>query len=203
MICWSFMGCSTSIFGGYGSGIGEGFEVSVKSPESKFDRKAVHDAVRSHLKHFESGTLNDQIRIFYSGKKNKMNKTREEKYVAFTLHKQNIDTSAAIYKISRSINKRPNDFFVAGNKDKRGVTTQLVVCRKLAVDHLMRFRLGKNWPTNIEVCCFKVEKEGLHIGDLYGNRFKLALRIFSSGNIDEAEIKASIQKCNDRRREVG
>lgn len=72
---------------------------------------------------FESNTKDDKIIISYTGKKNKKLKSKEESQVQFTLHKHFIDTSMAINRLTKILNKKPNDFNVAGNKDKRGITT--------------------------------------------------------------------------------
>lgn len=147
--------------------------------------------VRECLPFFESQTKEEYILVFYSGKKNKKFKSKAEGQVSFTLHKYFIDTQSAISRMSKCLNKRPNDFNVAGNKDKRGITTQLVYCKKLSVEHSMRIRLGKSWPENIEISNFKENANQLHIGDLYGNQFKIALRVFNSPEIDAQDISNS------------
>lgn len=40
--------------------------------------------------------------------------------------KSNIDTPGAIFKLSKIMNLNPKMFAVAGLKDKRGITTQMV-----------------------------------------------------------------------------
>lgn len=40
--------------------------------------------------------------------------------------KSNIDTPGAIFKLSKILNVNPKLFNVAGLKDKRGITTQMV-----------------------------------------------------------------------------
>jgi len=156
-------------------------------------RKQLHECVRECLPLFESQTKNDKVVIAYSGKKNKKFKSRQEGQLKFTLHKSFIDTQSAINMLARKLNKKPNDFFVAGNKDKRGVTTQQVYCGKLSVDHLMRNRLGKNWPENIEIGNFEEGAQPLHLGDHYGNRFKIALRMFNSKGLTFLDLQKRVE----------
>lgn len=160
-------------------------------PTDKIKRRQIHEAVRECLPQFDSTTRDDKIVVMFSGKRNKKYKSKAETQVTFTLHKKFVDTQTAISRISKFWNKRPNDFFVAGNKDKRGITTQLVFCRKLSVYHAMRIRLGKSWPDNIDISNFKENAQQLRIGDLYGNHFKLALRIFNSEGISDADLETS------------
>ena len=40
--------------------------------------------------------------------------------------KSNIDTPGAIYKLSKIMGLNPKMFHIAGLKDKRGITTQMV-----------------------------------------------------------------------------
>lgn len=154
-------------------------------------RKRLHETVRECLKNFESFTKGDIIIVSFSGKKNKLFKGKADVQYTFTLHKQFIDTQNAINRIAKLNNKKPNDFNIAGNKDKRGVTTQKVFCKKLSVDHIMRVRLGKAWPTNMEISNFEVASKPIQVGDLYGNQFKIALRIFDCQSITPEEISHS------------
>lgn len=136
--------------------------------------------VRSCLPMFESETKESHILVFYSGKRNKKFKSKADCQASFTLHKYFIDTQNAINRISKLLNKKPNDFNVAGNKDKRGVTTQRVFCKKLSVDHAMKIRMSKSWPENVDISNFKEGADPIHIGDLYGNQFKVVLRLFNA-----------------------
>lgn len=154
-------------------------------------RKQLHEAVRECLPQFESLTKDDKVIVSFSGKKNKRFKSKAETQHTFTLHKWFIDTQSAINKIARLNNKKPNDFNIAGNKDKRGVTIQTVYCKKLTVDHIMQIRLGKAWPENMEISNFEIAAKPLQIGDLYGNQFKIALRVFDSQGISAAELEKS------------
>ena len=153
----------------------------------------MHEIVRECLPRFESFTKDGKLIVEYTGKKNKKIKKKEECSLLFTLHKKHIDTQMAVQKVSKLVNKRPNDFTTAGIKDKRGVTTQRVWCRKLTSDHLMRQRVGKNWPDELEVSDFVEGAKQLHVGDLYGNQFKLVLRMFGSSEANHVEVKKRLQ----------
>ncbi len=140
---------------------------------------------------FESETRDNKINISFSGKKNKRFKSKAESQVTFTMHKWFVDTQTAISRISKLLCKRPNDFGVAGNKDKRGITTQKVYCRKLNVDHAMRIRISKSWPDNIDISNFIEGGSQIHIGDLMGNKFTLALRMFNQNELTETDLQNS------------
>lgn len=155
-------------------------------------RKKLHETVRECLPNFESFTKDDILVVNFAGRKNKVFKGKADQQYTFTLHKHFIDTQNAINRIAKLNNKKPNDFNIAGNKDKRGVTTQRVFCKKLSVDHLMRVRLGKAWPNNLEISNFELATKPIQVGDLYGNQFKIALRVFDSPGLSQDEISLSL-----------
>ncbi len=50
----------------------------------------------------------------------------KHKYIYFTLFKSNIDTTQALFKLSKILGVSQKLFGSAGLKDKRGVTTQRI-----------------------------------------------------------------------------
>lgn len=55
----------------------------------------------------------------------------------------------------------------------------------------MRMKLSKNWPDNIDVSNFQECSSALRIGDLFGNQFTIALRIFNQHALTEADLQHS------------
>lgn len=84
----------------------------------------------------------------------------------------------ALNILSKALNKKSGNFFFCGTKDKRGDTVQKVVAKGLGKKELANKLLNeKNWKfSNIFVSNIKEVKECTNLGDLYGNRFSLAIR---------------------------
>ena len=95
------------------------------------------------------------------------------RYCRFTLHKSNVDTSAAVASLARAVGVKHSHFSFAGTKDKRGVTLQ-----RCAVHRVSAERLGKTNGriTGVRVGDFEYAREPLFLGDLQGNHFTITLR---------------------------
>ena len=93
----------------------------------------------------------------------------------FVLHKRNLDSASALDTVARFLGLPRNLLHVAGTKDKRGVTSQLVTAfkvdatRLLSVKHVLAER-------GIFVGNFGYVAETLSLGELWGNRFSVVLR---------------------------
>jgi tRNA pseudouridine13 synthase len=59
----------------------------------------------------------------------------------------------------------------AGTKDKRGNTTQMISVRKLNADNVAKAYTRNIWTGN-----YVYKDFSLKLGDLKGNRFRIALR---------------------------
>lgn len=59
----------------------------------------------------------------------------------------------------------------AGTKDKRGNTTQMISIRKLNADKVAKTYARNMWTGN-----YIYKDSNLKLGDLKGNRFRIALR---------------------------
>lgn len=68
---------------------------------------------------------------------------------------------------------KPGRISIAGTKDKRAVTTQRVCIFKLAPKQIVAIT-SRN--PKVSVGNFKIRKEQLKLGDLYGNRFSIVIR---------------------------
>lgn len=94
-------------------------------------------------------------------------------YVHFLVYKECTDTLEACYKISDCLKMHSSFFNYAGVKDRRAKTTQWFSVRKIEPWKLiMKTKPLKN--IRIGNICFK--NEPLKLGQLKGNKFRMALR---------------------------
>lgn len=119
--------------------------------------------------------------------------------VQFVLWKRSRDTNDAIISLSKVMYIPPASFSYAGTKDKRAVTTQLVQVPYVSESvfaHANRKLLG---PPGRHPCLLignvkAAKKSRLHLGDLLGNRFTLALRdVLLANDADEANIRSAVK----------
>ncbi|GFY90686.1 pseudouridine synthase family protein [Actinidia rufa] len=177
--------------------------------------EAVHNFFKEHFKFFVTDTVDGPdtsskcIRVWFNaggnngtGRKSKKRKDRGnkpcddrgsdswpehlDKFLRFHLYKENKDTQEALGLIGKMLGIQPRSFGFAGTKDKRSVSTQRVTVFKQRASRLaaLNERL-----IGIKVGDFCHVKEGLLLGQLYGNRFTITLR----GVVADSEdtIKAS------------
>jgi tRNA pseudouridine13 synthase len=82
----------------------------------------------------------------------------------------------AVHYIGKKLRKIGKCFQVAGNKDKRGITTQRVTILRANPELLIRFQRAKDWDKKMQVGGFERVQKPLRLGQLSGNRFSVALR---------------------------
>ncbi|PSS26725.1 Multisubstrate pseudouridine synthase [Actinidia chinensis var. chinensis] len=198
------------------SGVKDSLSPVILSPSSdKSHRTAVHNFFKEHFKFFVTDTVDGPdtsskcIRVWFNaggnngtGRKSKKRKDRGnkpcddrgsdswpehlDKFLRFHLYKENKDTQEALGLIGKMLGIQPRSFGFAGTKDKRSVSTQRVTVFKQRASRLaaLNERL-----IGIKVGDFCHVKEGLLLGQLYGNRFTITLR----GVVADSEdtIKAS------------
>lgn len=111
------------------------------------------------------------------------------KFLKFVLYKENMDTGIAINQLQRQSGKqRKLRIGYAGNKDKRGVTSQFVTAPANTPIHLLckcndynsKSQGGGNTKDSgvsvLRVGNFQYVENDLRLGSLQGNRFEVALR---------------------------
>eukprot|EP00930_Biecheleria_cincta_P055608 TRINITY_DN4191_c0_g2_i2.p1 TRINITY_DN4191_c0_g2~~TRINITY_DN4191_c0_g2_i2.p1 ORF type:complete len:811 (+),score=196.03 TRINITY_DN4191_c0_g2_i2:36-2468(+) len=97
-------------------------------------------------------------------------------YLYFRLHKENCDTGEAVSSIARCVGRSPKQFTFAGTKDKRAITVQMVCAHRLPDDQLRRTVSHKNWDPRLRISSLEYRPARLRLGQLAGNRFRVALR---------------------------
>lgn len=99
-----------------------------------------------------------------------------EEYTYFILHKENIDTIQATLLIANAMKMKPSNFVYAGTKDKRAKTSQWVCVKKLEPSRIFG---STQRIQNIHVGNFCFKPNTIKLGDLKGNRFRIAVRQLS------------------------
>lgn len=108
-------------------------------------------------------------------------------YTYFVVHKENIDTMKAALVLSQNLKCRPNNLTYAGTKDKRAKTSQLFCIRKRHPETIVQ---AASRVPNVFVGNFEFREHTLRLGQLKGNRFRIALRnVTAPDEIVKASMK--------------
>jgi len=163
--------------------------------EDRAKRTAVHTLIKKHFLALDTSTEAKRI-VATRGKREVRDRSWPKgrpKYLQFTLYKENMDTAFAVQMISRRLGLRPDNISNAGNKDKRAITTQRMTALRVDADKLA----GINGRINGVIVgdCSYVDKPML-LGDLYGNRFELAVR--DIGPVPEAVVASSVAALQEK-----
>lgn len=94
------------------------------------------------------------------------------KFIEFVLWKYNMESMSAVKHLAKSIGAKEKQFGMAGNKDKRGITTQKLTTFSNFLPKLRSFRNDDS----VKIGHFKYTDSDIGIGDLKGNRFTIILR---------------------------
>ncbi|XP_049412425.1 multisubstrate pseudouridine synthase 7 [Solanum stenotomum] len=189
--------------------------IVLSSSSDKSHRTAIHNFFKERLKFLVTDTVDgveDQskcVRVRLNndrnngrGRSSRKRKDRDDKrydsrgsdswpghlgkFLRFHLFKENKDTQEALNVIAKMLGVQLRSFGFAGTKDKRAVSIQRVTVFKQQASKLAA--LNKRL-IGIKVGDFCHVKEGLLLGQLYGNRFTITLRGVSAESEDI--IKAS------------
>ncbi|XP_075163928.1 pseudouridine synthase 7 [Haematobia irritans] len=123
--------------------------------------------------HLGKGEDKKFIRVMKPKGRDRNRWTFPEEYVHFIVHKENLDTSEVAVSMANKLNLRPSQVNYCGTKDKRAKTTQKFCIKKRtprqivgSIKHMYGVKIGN----------FEFQKEVLKLGQLKGNRFRIALR---------------------------
>lgn len=153
---------------------------------SKEHRTAVHRFLsRRFGKLVETKTFTDQgddgktcicVRLRARGKKRTADDCRQEEiYTAFTLCKENLETLEAISYMAAELGVLPSDFTYAGIKDKRAITYQSMVVKKVTPDRL-RAKAADLERRGIRLFAIRSVNAPMKLGQLRGNHFDIVIR---------------------------
>jgi tRNA pseudouridine13 synthase len=93
------------------------------------------------------------------------------KFACFWMTKKDLSTLQALEDIASELKISLKLFSVAGNKDKRAITTQLI-----AVDEKLKDVVGRTFLPNITLSFAGFSDSPLHLGDLSHNHFDIVVR---------------------------
>ncbi|CAB1435377.1 unnamed protein product [Pleuronectes platessa] len=153
--------------------------------DDKDHRTAVHHFLsRRFGKLVETKSFSDQgstaisVRLRERGRPKKRSsdeRKEEEVYTAFTLHKENLETLEAISYMAAALGVLPSDFTYAGIKDKRAITYQTMVVKKVSPQRLKEKR-AEFEKRGMRLTQVRSVSEPLRLGRLQGNHFDLVVR---------------------------
>ncbi|XP_065361113.1 pseudouridylate synthase 7 homolog [Calliphora vicina] len=113
------------------------------------------------------------IRVMKSKGRDRNKWTFPEEYVHFLVHKENLDTSEVAASIANKLNLRPSQVNYCGTKDRRAKTTQKFCIKKRTPRQIVG---TVKFLNGVTIGNFEFNKNVLKLGDLKGNRFRIALR---------------------------
>ncbi|XP_070785223.1 pseudouridylate synthase PUS7L [Enoplosus armatus] len=153
--------------------------------DSKEHRTAVHHFLsRRFGKLVETKSFNDQgttavsVRLREQGRPKKRTaeeRKEEDVYTAFTLRKENLETLEAISYMAAALGVLPSDFTYAGIKDKRAITYQSMVVKKVSTQRLKE-KTAEFEKRGMRLSQIRSVSEPLRLGRLQGNHFDLVVR---------------------------
>ncbi|EDV50674.1 uncharacterized protein Dere_GG14316 [Drosophila erecta] len=114
-------------------------------------------------------------------------------YVTFLVHKTNLVTSDVASTLASRLNLRPSQVNYSGIKDKRAKTTQKFSIKRRTPESILG---AARCQRNVQIGNFGFESNTLKLGDLQGNRFRIALRHIAKEKRDE--IEQALQSLKER-----
>ncbi|XP_022215431.2 pseudouridylate synthase 7 homolog [Drosophila obscura] len=114
-------------------------------------------------------------------------------YVTFLVHKTNIDTGEVASTLASRLNLRPSQVNYCGTKDKRAKTTQNFSIKRRSPESIIN---AARAIRNVFFGNFNFRSTTLKLGDLQGNRFRIALRHIAKER--QADIEASLESLKER-----
>ncbi|XP_004428967.1 PREDICTED: pseudouridylate synthase 7 homolog-like protein [Ceratotherium simum simum] len=187
----------------------ENSKFTFKPDTNKDHRKAVHHFVNKKFGNlvetksfpelnYNAGNPNVVITVRFREKAHKYRKRsllecqeRKVKHTAFTLRKENLEMFEAVGFLAIKLGVIPSDFSYAGLKDKKAITYQAMVVRKVTPERL------KNIEKEIEkkrmnVFNIRSVEDSLRLGQLKGNHFDIVIRNLKNQTNDSTNLKKRI-----------
>jgi len=103
------------------------------------------------------------------------------RYLEFTLYKENRDTTNAVSTLARYLHVSPNVLTFAGTKDRRAVTSQRVSAYRVTALRMQQLMAGRPFGDTLVLGDFRYEAAPLRLGMLSGNQFTITLRDLDDG----------------------
>ncbi|KAM4748582.1 pseudouridylate synthase PUS7L [Rhinophrynus dorsalis] len=141
-------------------------------------------------------TVRFRERMGYSRKRKRTEDTnKQDIYTAFTLQKENLETLEAINYLSCSLGVLPSDFSYAGIKDKKAITYQEMVVKKITPERLQHIE-SLIERKGMKMYNLRSVNQHLHLGHLAGNHFSIIVRdIKTHNNSSSSSIQEKIEEA--------
>ncbi|XP_019603991.2 pseudouridylate synthase PUS7L isoform X1 [Rhinolophus sinicus] len=187
----------------------ENSKFTFKPDTDKDHRKAVHHFVNKKFgnlvetKSFpepncSAGNPNIVITVRFREKAHKHRKRsllecqeRKVIYTAFTLRKENLEMFEAIGFLAIKLGVIPSDFSYAGLKDKKAITYQAMVVRKVTPERLKDIEKEIE-KKRMNVFNIRSVDDSLRLGQLKGNHFDIVIRNLKNQVNDSANLRERI-----------
>lgn len=170
----------------------------------KTERGQIHDMLKtlygpklvgSTVTELKDSTEERIIRVmkpkYKSSSEKRIRWTFPGEYVHFLVYKENMETSEAASRLASRIGVHPSHVNYCGTKDKRAKTTQKF-CIKRRLPSQILTAAQKSY---VRIGNFTFSNDVLKLGNLKGNRFRIALRHVSG---DEEEIQKALENLRDK-----
>ncbi|XP_041321426.1 pseudouridylate synthase 7 homolog-like protein isoform X2 [Pyrgilauda ruficollis] len=100
---------------------------------------------------------------------------KQDVYTAFTLQKENLETLEAIGLLAAELDVLPSDFSYTGIKDKKAITLQPMVVKKVTPERLKEIG-NKMEKKGMKIYNIRPAYQHLRLGQLKGNHFDIVVR---------------------------
>ncbi|NXC24204.1 PUS7L protein, partial [Campylorhamphus procurvoides] len=177
---------------------------------NKEHRKVVHHFINRKFgklletKSFTVADGNDQANMsimvrfrekFGSRKRPAGGSQEKDVYTAFTLQKENLETLEAIGLLAAELDVLPSDFSYTGIKDKKAITFQPMVVKKVTPERLKEIE-NKVEKKGIRIYNVHSAYQHLRLGQLKGNHFDIIVRDLQHHSHDSsADLKERIAEA--------
>ena len=183
--------------------------IEVNFIEDKEKRRQLHENIREHFPFLDSQTIEDKeikekkIKITYMTKQNmfkrrKVFPDKNKNILLFSLLKRNMDTIGAVEYISRLLHRTQKTIKFAGNKDKRGITTQRLSSFNTLPKEIISLTKNKRWNKNLEISNFSFSDKELRLGLLKGNQFCVCFRFVEGLKDIKSDLDLITKSINEK-----
>ena len=131
-------------------------------------------------------------------KRRKVFPDKNKNILLFSLMKKNIDTIGALDYITRLLRRNQKTLKFAGNKDKRGITTQKISSYNTLPGEIINLTKNKRWNKNIEISNFSFTDKELRLGQLKGNQFCVCFRFIEGLNNVKSDLDLITKSLNEK-----
>ncbi|KAM3673951.1 pseudouridylate synthase PUS7L isoform 3-T3 [Ammospiza maritima maritima] len=119
---------------------------------------------------------------------------KQDVYTAFTLQKENLETLEAIGLLAAELDVLPSDFSYTGIKDKKAITLQPMVVKKVTPERLKEIG-NKMEKKGMKIYNIRPAQQHLRLGQLKGNHFDIVVRDLQHHSHDSGDLEERIAEA--------